>query len=91
MRSFTHIEPDTIQEVYTTLGNYHGKARLIAGGTELLLTLKADCLPEYPEAVINMKKIPGLDTIEEKGDTLRIGALAKLSDIAKSPLLLKMM
>ena len=89
MRSFTHIEPDTINEAYVTLENYNGRAQLIAGGTDLLLTLKADYLPEYPEAVINIKRISDLDTIEEKGDTLRLGALAKLSDIAKSPLLLK--
>ena len=87
MRSFTHINAQTIAEACATLDTYKGKARLNAGGTDLLLTLKGDILPDYPEAIINIKTIPDLDYIRLDGDVLKIGALARLSNVAKSPIL----
>ena len=85
MRSFSHIQTDSIADTCTILGEYHGDARLIAGGTDLLLSLKDDILPDYPAAVIDIKSIPGLGSIEESDETLNIGSLAKLSTIANSP------
>ena len=85
MRSFTHIETDGIAETCMMLGEYDGTARLIAGGTDLLLSLKDDILPDYPKAIIDIKAIPGLDTIDERDETLKIGALMTLSEIAVSP------
>ena len=87
MRSFKHINAWTVDEACTLLGKYKGKAMLNAGGTDLLSTLKGDYLSNYPEVVINLKTISGLDYIKEESGVLKIGALTKLSDIAKSPLL----
>lgn len=85
MRTFTHIDAYTVGEACQLLEEYRGRARLNAGGTDLLSILKGDILPDYPEAVINIKTIPGLDNISEDGDVLKIGALARLSDVARSP------
>jgi NADPH-dependent glutamate synthase beta subunit-like oxidoreductase len=87
MRSFKHMNARTVDEACTLLGKYKGKAVLNAGGTDLLSTLKGEHLLNYPEAVINIKTISGLDYIKEESGVLKIGALAKLSDIARSPLL----
>jgi NADPH-dependent glutamate synthase beta subunit-like oxidoreductase len=87
MRSFKHIDARTVEEACSLLREYKGKAVLNAGGTELLSTLKGEYLSDYPEAVINIKTLSGLDYIKEERGTLKIGALTKLSDIAKSPLL----
>ncbi|MCX5810706.1 MAG: xanthine dehydrogenase family protein subunit M [Proteobacteria bacterium] len=89
MRSFTHINAGTVHETCALLSKYNGKAVLNAGGTDLLSTLKGEHLFDYPEAVINTKTISGLDYIREDGGVLEIGALAKLSEIVKSPLLKK--
>ena len=86
MRTFTHISAATIDEACSLLRKYKGKAVLNAGGTDLLLTLKGEHLFEYPEAVIDIKTIDGLDSISENEDGLKIGALAKLSAITRSPL-----
>jgi xanthine dehydrogenase YagS FAD-binding subunit len=64
------------------LRRYQGKANLIAGGTDILGKMKDRILPGYPEALINLKTIPGLDTIVEENDVLKIGPLAILEDIA---------
>lgn len=86
MRSFNHMNARTIEDAHSLLDRYKGRAVLNAGGTDLLGVLKDEILPDYPEAVINIKTISGLDsiTVDEKG--LTIGALVKLSDIVHSAL-----
>ncbi len=86
MRSFTHINARTLDEAIELLRKYRGRAVLNAGGTDLLSALKGEYLSRYPETVINLKSISGLDYVSEDGGLLRIGALAKLSDIVRSPL-----
>lgn len=85
MRPFNHVNARSLAEVSTALAG--GKTVLIAGGTDLLGTLKDNILREYPSTVINLKTVPGLDYIEEKGGVLRIGALTRLSDIAENRLI----
>ena len=82
MRKFAHINASTIDEVVLTLSRYGGKASIIAGGTDLLGKMKGDILPTYPEALVNIKTIPGLDFITEEDGLLKIGALTRLDDIA---------
>lgn len=89
MRSFKHFDAPTVRKACLLLRDYGGRAVLNAGGTDLLSTLKGEALPWYPEAVINIKTIRGLGTIKETRDGVKIGALAKLSEIADSPLLRK--
>lgn len=87
MRSFFHYEATSINDACTILEEYKGRARLNAGGSDLLSVLKGDFLPDYPEAIINIKTIPGLDYIREEGDFLRIGALVPLVGLVRSPLI----
>ena len=82
MKTFKHINAKTIDEAVSALGQ--GKAMVIAGGTDLLGTLKDGILPEYPETVINLKSIAGLSYIKEEGGVLKIGALTLLDEIANS-------
>jgi xanthine dehydrogenase YagS FAD-binding subunit len=46
--------------------------------------MRFEVLPNYPRAVVNIKSIPGLAYIKEEGGMLKIGALTKLEDIARS-------
>jgi xanthine dehydrogenase YagS FAD-binding subunit len=87
MRRFTHINARTIDEAVSALRRYGNRANIIAGGTDLLGKMKDEILPKYPEAVINIKTIPGLDFIHEEKRMLRIGALTRLEDIGKEPVI----
>lgn len=87
MKKFVHINARTIDEATETLSRYGDKASLIAGGTDLLGKMKDEILPTYPEAVLNLKTIPGLDFIREESGVLKIGALTRLEDIATHPLI----
>jgi xanthine dehydrogenase YagS FAD-binding subunit len=84
MKKFKYINAATIEEAVSGLSDYDDKASVIAGGTDILDCLRKKILPEYPEALVNIKTIPELDYIKEEGGMLKIGALAKLSDIVKN-------
>jgi xanthine dehydrogenase YagS FAD-binding subunit len=82
MRLFTHVNATTLDEAVATLRRYGRKASIIAGGTDILGKMKDEALPIYPEAVVNIKSIPGLDFIASGTGMLTIGALTRLEDIA---------
>ena len=84
MKKFTHINAATVEEAASALSQYKGKAKLIAGGTDLLPTMREEINPTYPEALVNIKPIPGADSIKEEGGVLKIGALTTVSTIAES-------
>jgi xanthine dehydrogenase YagS FAD-binding subunit len=87
MKAFTHVNARSVEEAVAALIQYDGRARLNAGGTDLMGLLKDDYLAAAPEAVVNIKTISGLDYIREDGGVLRIGALAPLRDVVNSPLI----
>jgi xanthine dehydrogenase YagS FAD-binding subunit len=89
MKNFRHLEAESVAEALSLLRKFKGRANLIAGGTDLLGVLKGDILPDYPEALINIKTIPELNCIEENHGRLKIGALTKLIDIVQSPMIKK--
>lgn len=87
MKDFVHFNAYTVDEAAALLNRYGGNAGIIAGGTDLLGKMKDHILPTYPEALINIKTIPGLDAIEEKDGGLSIGALVILARLADHPLI----
>ena len=86
MRKFAHFNASTLDEAVSILRRYRGRARAIAGGTDLLGRMKDEILPTYPEAIVNLKTIPGLDYVKEEDGVLRIGSLTRLEDIAINPI-----
>ncbi len=89
MKSFVHFNTRSVDEAIHLLKKYEGKAKINAGGTDLLGVLKDRILPEYPEAIINIKTIPGLSMIEDGEEKILIGALTTLADIINSSLIEK--
>lgn len=85
MRPFVHINPHSVDEAVAALRQYGERANVIAGGTDLLGKMKDCVLPGYPEALVNLKTISGLDFIREENGVLKIGALTRLADIAGDP------
>jgi len=84
MKPFEYLEPKDLTEACALLSRYKHRAKLIAGGTDLLVSMKQQGVT--PEYVINIKVISDLDYVHYDKDGLRIGALATLSDIESSPL-----
>jgi xanthine dehydrogenase YagS FAD-binding subunit len=82
-KKFAHVNAKTIDEAASILKA--GNAAPIAGGTDILGTMRFEILPKYPEVLVNLKSIPGMDYIKEEAGMLRIGAMTRLEDIAKNP------
>lgn len=84
MRTFAHFNPNTIDEAVEILKRYGKKGKVVAGGTDIIGKMKDEILPTYPEALINIKTVGDLDFIETTKGGVRIGALTRLDDIARS-------
>ncbi len=87
MKPFNHLNAKSLDEAIAALQK--GEASVIAGGIDLLGTLKDNITPEYPRTVVNIKTIPGLEYIKEEDGMLKIGATTRLADIALSDLVKK--
>jgi CO/xanthine dehydrogenase FAD-binding subunit len=83
--SFDYKTPSTIQEAIELLWQAEGKAKIIAGGTDLVIGLRNG--DQKPQTLIDISKIAELQKIEERNGTIRIGAAVTHSEIASSSLL----
>ena len=84
MKPFLLHEPTTVDEAVALLAESGGDAKLYAGGTELLLAMKAGVLE--CGALVNVKTIPGIDRIDIEDGEFVIGAAATHSAIEHSPI-----
>lgn len=83
MKPFDYLEPRTIGEATQLLSNYGEKARILAGGIDLIPRMrKGEIKAGY---VVNIQNIPGLERIEpnEKGG-ITFGAMVRLRSIEAS-------
>ena len=78
--------PSTIDEALSLLQSYAGRARVIAGGTDLLLDIRQGHCPR-PEAMVDITHIAELARITEDGDSVLIGAAVTHTAIVASPLI----
>ena len=49
MKTFEHFDAASVEEALSLLKKYGGKARVMAGGTDLLGVLKDEILEDYPD------------------------------------------
>ncbi len=73
MKGFTYHEPKSIGDAVNLLDDYGKKARVIAGGTDLVIKMKQG--KSEPEHIISLQSVPGIDEIKFAGGELRIGAM----------------
>ena len=79
---FEYIAPKTIDEAVSVLSENKGDAKVIAGGTDILVNMKNRILT--PKYLVDIKEIKGLDHIKNGKEDLRIGALTTLNSIEES-------
>ncbi|MBN1584375.1 MAG: FAD binding domain-containing protein, partial [Anaerolineae bacterium] len=59
--SFDYIRPSTPDEVVRLLGEHGRAARLMMGGTDLLVRMRNGTI--RPKVVIDVKQLPGIKTV----------------------------
>lgn len=83
---YEFLEPLTVHDLFSSLKNYGDKAKIIAGGTDLLVNMKKKAIK--PDAVISLAKIPELDKIQfNEGKGLVLGPMVTISQIAESSII----
>jgi len=86
MKKFDYLRPQTLEEALALLNQYGKKAKLIAGGTDVIVLIKQKAM--MPEVLISLRGIPGLDQIRYDG-ALKIGAMVTHRGIEKSEVIRK--
>ena len=83
IKEFEYFKPSTLSEAISLLAQYRGKAKILAGGTDLLIQMKQRNLT--PEYLVDIKNISELDYIKHnENEGLKIGALVTHNSLVKS-------
>ena len=72
MPRVSYTAPTTVDEAVRALAGAAGQARVLSGGTDLLVQLKSGRVK--PDLIVDTKRIPGIIGIREEGDYFVIGA-----------------
>lgn len=84
---FEYFAPKEMGEVISLFREFGGEARVLAGGTDLLVKMKQRAIEPLPRCLVNIKKVPGLRYIEGDGGGLRIGSLTTIQEVKNSLLI----
>ena len=87
MKKIDIYKAGSVQEISDFLKENEENARVMAGGTDLMGTLKEKILPKDIDKVVSMKGMDELAGIEEKDGFIQIGAMTSLDAIEKDPLI----
>jgi xanthine dehydrogenase YagS FAD-binding subunit len=90
MREFEYHRPanpaaldSVLAEIRRDVAPTSSNAQFIAGGTTILDLMKLDA--SQPEVLIDINRIEGLSEIDPSPSGLQLGALARMEDIARHP------
>ena len=79
VHEFKYFKPSSIDEAIGLLNEYGSKARILSGGTDLIVRIKDGF--ETPDAVIDIKGLDDLKILEFKDNKLIIGSLVTFNKI----------
>ncbi|RZL87488.1 MAG: xanthine dehydrogenase family protein subunit M [Variovorax sp.] len=88
MRDFDFLEPTSVDEASRMLAELGDDCRVMAGGTALMLAMRQRMLA--PTHIVSMARVDALRGMSfDARAGLRIGALSRHCDVARSPLVLR--
>ena len=85
MKAFGYVSAKDLEHAIALLGEHGARAKILAGGTDLLVELKHAV--HNPEVIVDVSRLHELKTIAVADDGLHIGALVTHSDIMNSPVI----
>ena len=78
-----YAAPESLEGAVALLAGAKGEARVLAGGTDLLVQMRADMVD--PELIVDIKRIPETRTVTEEGGGWRIGAAVTGAELKEHP------
>ncbi len=79
---FEYLSPRSLEEALDLLSVHRGDAKVLAGGTDLLVRMKKGLL--HPRFLISLKALDELSYVSPRNGTLAIGTRTPLADITAS-------
>jgi carbon-monoxide dehydrogenase medium subunit len=80
-----YLYPSSVEEALGCLEAHDGRARLIAGGTDVLPDVRKGKIA--PECLVDVTRIPDLGRIEVSEDAVIVGATVTFAEIGEHPFL----
>src|SRR5450759_5399896 len=85
MKAFGYVSAKDLGHAIALLGEHGARAKILAGGTDLLVELKHAV--HNPDVIVDVSRLHELKTIAVADDGLHIGALVTQSAIMNSPVI----
>lgn len=82
--SFDYVAARSVEEAVAAKAGAGDDARVLAGGQSLIPMMKMRLAA--PAQLVDINRVPGLDALERTNGRLRVGALVRHADIARSDL-----
>ena len=82
MKSFQYAAPSTLAEATALLGDTWGQTEIMAGGTDLVTSLKQRLT--QPERVVSLRNIKELKGVSTERKEIRVGAMTTLGEFAEN-------
>ena len=79
---FDFHEPHTVDEACQILAEYGAEAKVIAGGTDLLVDMKKRLV--LPKQLLSISKIEEMKRLDLSGSVIKIGSCLTVADIASA-------
>ena len=79
---FDYLNPQNLDEMLDMLAEHKDDAKILAGGTDLLVRMKKGLLA--PKYLISIKALDSLSYIKNESDCIKIGAKTPIADIIAS-------
>jgi len=86
MEDVTYVVPGDLSELFKVMGRHRGRAKVIAGGTNVIPDMRAGAVA--PEVIIDLGRLRGaLSYVREENGRVSIGALTNISEVASSEII----
>lgn len=86
MKKFDYYQPESLKEAYNLMEKMNGRARYIAGGTDVIVNIKQKMI--QPDALISLRHIEALKGIKNNGG-LSLGSMTLFRDIERDSFIAK--
>jgi CO/xanthine dehydrogenase FAD-binding subunit len=86
VKPFTYIVARSVQEAVAALHESGGKARVLAGGTDLLVEWRHPGI-RMPEVVVDISRIESLRDISREGNDIILGPLTTHAELIRSDII----
>ena len=84
MKKFNYYQPQTLKEAFSHMEKWKGRAKYIAGGTDILVRMKQKAI--QPEALVSLRGVITLSHISHNGG-LSLGSMTPIRSVERDPVI----